>query len=163
MTTARERRRGFSLMEILVAVTIMVIVAAFVIPMTFGRVSDASIERQASTLTTLAQATATYHDQVGMWPSALSQLTTAPVVGATNLCGNTMAAKDVARWLGPYVNFSISGNIAIESNTILAALVRDRPGRGRPGCCRFRCSFRPSTSGLEFRRCSTRTPTRWRE
>jgi type II secretory pathway pseudopilin PulG len=128
-------------MEILVAVVILVIVAAVVIPTTFGRVADASIDRQASTLTTLAQATMTYHDQVGMWPSSLSQLTTAPAPGATNLCGNTMAAKDTARWLGPYVNFAIPGNISIEGNTILATLVRNPAASSAPGVLQIQLQF----------------------
>jgi hypothetical protein len=112
-----------------------------VIPTTFGRVSDASIDRQASTLSTLAQAAMTYHDQVGMWPSSLTQLTTAPAPGATNLCGNTMAAKDTARWLGPYVNFAIAGNISLESNTILAALVRNPAGSSAPGVLQIQLQF----------------------
>jgi prepilin-type N-terminal cleavage/methylation domain-containing protein len=140
-----HRRRAFSLMEILVAVALMVVLAAIVIPTVSGRVDDASNQRQASTLTTLAQATMTYHDQVGMWPSSLTQLTTAPTAGATNLCGNTMAAKDVARWLGPYVNFPISGNIAIEGNTILAALVRNPAASASPGVLQIQVQFPTST------------------
>ena len=113
----------------MICLAIMVIVGAFVVPMAVGRLNNASYDRQASTPAMLAQATMTYHDQVGMWPSSLTQLSTQPTAGATNLCGNTMAAKDVAKWLGPYVNFSITGNISIEGNTIVAALVRNPRGQ----------------------------------
>jgi prepilin-type N-terminal cleavage/methylation domain-containing protein len=141
----QAKHKAFSLVEILVAVAIVTIVAAFVIPMVFSRVSDASIDRQASTLTTLAQATMTYHDHVGMWPSSLTQLTTAPAPGATNLCGNAMAAKDTARWLGPYVNFAIAGDISIEGNTILAALVRSPSASAAPGVLQIRLQFPESS------------------
>ena len=135
------RRRGFSLAEILVAVTITVVLAALVIPMVVARVGDASINRQSSTLTTLAQATMTYHDHVGMWPSSLTQLTTAPTAGALNLCGNAMAAKDVAKWLGPYVSFSIAGDISLEGNSILAALVRNPAASAAPGLLQIQMQY----------------------
>ena len=127
------RKNGFSLVEILAALVITVVVAAFVIPMAFGKISDASVDRQSATLTMLAQATMTYHDQVGMWPGSLKQLTTVPAAGDLNLCGNAMAAKDVAKWQGPYVSFPITGDISIEGNTILAALARNPAASSAPG------------------------------
>lgn len=147
MDAGSGRRRGFSLAEILIAVAIVAVVAAVVIPVTFGRIDQASINRQASTLSTLAQATMSYHDQVGMWPSSLTQLTTAPTTSSTNLCGNTMAAKDVAKWLGPYVSFPITGDISIEGNTITAALARSPSGVATAGVLQIQMIFAgPATS-----------------
>ena len=98
-------RVGFTLAEVLVSVIVVAIMAAVVIPVIFGRINDSSIRRKATTLSVLAQAIMTYHDNVGMWPSTLTQLTTKPVAGtSTNICAGAMANKDVARWYGPYLS-----------------------------------------------------------
>ena len=55
--------------------------------------------------------------------------------------GRLKEAKDVARWLGPYVNFQISGNISIEGNTILAALVRSPAGVATAGVLQIQEQF----------------------
>lgn len=112
-------RSGLTLVEILVGVAVAAILAAFVIPTVSGRLTDAAERREASDLTTLAQAINTYHDQVGAWPSTLTQLVTQPSVGDLNICGGSLAAKDVNRWLGPYVTMPIpSTGIVIGGSTI---------------------------------------------
>jgi len=60
---------------------------------------------------------------MGSWPSSLTQLVTQPAVGDHNICGGSLAAKDVARWLGPYVTMPIpSTGIVIGGATISTAL-----------------------------------------
>jgi general secretion pathway protein G len=119
-------QRGFTLVEVLVSVLVVAIMAVVVIPVVFGRLNDSSIRRKATTLGVLAQAIMTYHDNVGMWPSSLVQLTTKPVAGIdVNICSGAMAAKDVARWYGPYVSLVIpSTGLTIDHDVILAPLVR---------------------------------------
>ena len=120
----RRRRRGFSLAEIAVAVALVAILAAVVIPSAYGSLRDASIRRKASTLSMLAQAIMTYHDHVGMWPKTLVELTTKPVAGTDqNICSTAMANKDVARWYGPYVGTPISATgLILDDDTVRAAL-----------------------------------------
>jgi prepilin-type N-terminal cleavage/methylation domain-containing protein len=120
------RRAGFTLAEVLVSVLVVAIMAAVVIPVVFGRVNDSSIRRKATTLGVLAQAIMTYHDNVGMWPSTLVQLTTKPVAGTdVNICVGAMANKDVARWYGPYIATPVpAGGLTIDRDVILAPLVR---------------------------------------
>jgi len=120
-----RRHRGFSLGEILAALVIVAVVAAAVIPTVYGSLRDSGTRRKATTLSTLAQAIMTYHDHVGMWPSSLVQLTTKPTAGTdVNICSGAMAAKDVARWYGPYVGTAItSGGLVLEDDTVRVALV----------------------------------------
>lgn len=119
----RRLRSAFTLTEILVAVAIGAILAAVIIPTVSGRLTDATERREASDLTTLAQAIETYHDHMGSWPSSLTQLVTQPSVGALNICGGSLAAKDVARWLGPYVTMAIPATgIVIGGATISTTL-----------------------------------------
>src|SRR5205085_6040426 len=84
---ARTIRRAFTMTEILVGVALAAILGAIVIPTVFGRIADANIQRKASTLSTIAQALMTFHDQVGMWPDSLTKLIKAPAPGKLNICG----------------------------------------------------------------------------
>jgi type II secretory pathway pseudopilin PulG len=119
-------RIGFTLVETLVAVLVVAILSVVIIPVIFGRLNDSTIRRKATTLGVLAQAIMTYHDNVGMWPSSLVQLTTKPVAGTdVNICGGAMATKDVARWYGPYIATPVpSTGLVIEDDIILAPLVQ---------------------------------------
>lgn len=119
-------RPGFTLVEVLVSVLVVTILAVVLIPVVFGRLNDSSIRRKATTLGVLAQAIMTYHDNVGMWPSTLVELTTKPVAGTdVNICAGAMANKDVARWYGPYVSMAIpAAGLTIDRDVILATLVR---------------------------------------
>jgi prepilin-type N-terminal cleavage/methylation domain-containing protein len=130
----RRILRGFTLAEVLVSVAILAILAAVVVPAVFGRVTDANNRRKAATLSMLAQAVLTFHDHVGMWPSSLVQLTTAPAPNANNACSLPMAAKDTARWLGPYVALAIpSTGLVIDKDTIRVALTRSPAGVATAG------------------------------
>lgn len=125
-TMLLARRAGFTLVEVLTALVIVVLLAAVVIPTVMGRIDDSNVRREAADLSTMAQAVMTYHDHVGMWPSSLLQLVVAPVAGANNICGNAHAAKDVARWKGPYVTAEIPATgIVIETDTIDVALAQN--------------------------------------
>lgn len=119
-------RPGFTLAEVLVSVLVVAVLAAIVIPVVFGRINDSSIRRKATTLGILAQAIMTYHDNVGMWPSTLVQLTTKPVAGLdVNICLGAMASRDVARWYGPYIATPVpAAGLTIDRDVILAPLVK---------------------------------------
>jgi len=123
--TEKPLRPGFTLVEVLVSVLVVATLAVIVIPVVFGRINDSSIRRKATTLGVLAQAIMTYHDNVGMWPSTLVQLTTKPVAGTdVNICSGAMANKDVARWYGPYIATPVpAAGLTIDRDVILAALV----------------------------------------
>jgi type II secretory pathway pseudopilin PulG len=134
-------RSAFTFAEVLVSIAIAAVLGAMIIPAVLGRITDASIRRQATTLSTLAQAITTYHDHVGMWPSSLAQLSTAPVAGALNICGDAMAAKDVARWLGPYISFPIGGDLTIEGDIIRNTLVRDPAASSSIGVIQIKLEY----------------------
>jgi prepilin-type N-terminal cleavage/methylation domain-containing protein len=121
----KSLRPAFTLVEVLVSVIVVAIMAAVVIPVIFGRINDSSIRRKATTLGVLAQAIMTYHDNVGMWPKTLTELTTKPVAGTDlNICSGAMANKDVGRWYGPYLATPVpSAGLVIDKDVILAPLV----------------------------------------
>jgi type II secretory pathway pseudopilin PulG len=125
MTRRQRRRAAYTLIEVLIGVSIVVALAAVVVPTVVGRLKDGVVRREAADLSSLADAITTYHDNVGMWPSALGQLVVTPAAGDLNICGSAMASKDVKRWVGPYLATTIPSNgIIIQDDTIQPALTR---------------------------------------
>ena len=111
----RSRRRGFSLAEILVAVAIMAVVAAVVIPSIGGQLNKGDTARVSSDLISVRSAVEQFLADVRRYPSAMASLQTKPsalTAGDTgiNASGQYTAAQ-VARWKGPYMtkDFSASG------------------------------------------------------
>jgi prepilin-type N-terminal cleavage/methylation domain-containing protein len=118
-------RIGVTLVEVLVALVIIAVVAGVVVPTIFGQLQNAVVRRESSDLSTVAAGIQSYHDQVGAWPSSLSQLITAPAPGALNPCGGTLAIKDTARWMGRYLTLPVSADgLIIYDDTIVDTLYR---------------------------------------
>ena len=61
-------RRGFTLIEIVIAVAIVAIFAAAISPMVFRHLEDAKISRAQSESETIANAVLAYYKDVGKWP-----------------------------------------------------------------------------------------------
>jgi general secretion pathway protein G len=68
MTTHRTDRRGFTLIEIVIAVAIVAIFAAAISPMVFRHLEDAKIGRAQNECETIATAVLNYYKDVGTWP-----------------------------------------------------------------------------------------------
>lgn len=127
MNATRGLRRGFTMVEILIGVVIIALIASAVIPAAYRRIGDSYVNTLSNDLSTIGQAVNTYHDHVGMWPSTITQLITAPSPGALNICGNQMAAADTARWLGPYLSLTFPTGttaVTVDQMTVSNTLTR---------------------------------------
>jgi prepilin-type N-terminal cleavage/methylation domain-containing protein len=124
----RIRAAGFTLLEILVSLAIMAALVAVVYPALNSKLRDARTATLAQTLLGFSQAIAEMKRATTMYPSSLSQLTTAPVANSsTNICGagNTFTTAAAAQWRGPYVSREIpSGGVPAGDATINLALRR---------------------------------------
>ena len=73
---------GFTVIEVVVALAIMVTIAAVVSPSLLGFLDRARVDRAVESLETLAEAVSEFHDDTREHPSALSNLSTPVTAGS---------------------------------------------------------------------------------
>ena len=123
-----RRRRGFTVLEVIVAIFMIAVVSAAVIPALMNRIRDAERSALAQTLFSLSLATVEYRKAVSVNPRALSNLAIQPGVNATDACGNALPPATVANWRGPYVTRELlASGVGIGDATIRDTL-RRHPG-----------------------------------
>ncbi len=121
-------RFGFSLVEVLTALAIIAVLAAVLFPALNGKLRDSRTATIAQTTLGLSQAIAEFKRATSMYPSNLTQLTTAPTAGTTlNICGtgNTFSSTQATLWRGPYTSRDITANgVVVGDATVNAGLRR---------------------------------------
>jgi prepilin-type N-terminal cleavage/methylation domain-containing protein len=100
---ARKDRTGFSLGEILVAVAIIAVLAAVVLPSIGSQLTKGDESRVEQDLNSIRSATEQFLADVRRYPSAISQLVGQPAVTDTGMVGGVYATSQVNRWRGPYL------------------------------------------------------------
>ncbi|MBA3646614.1 MAG: prepilin-type N-terminal cleavage/methylation domain-containing protein [Gemmatimonadaceae bacterium] len=119
---------GFTLVEVLTALAIIAVLAAVVIPSLTSKLRDSRSATIAQTTLGLSQAIAEFKRATSMYPSNLTQLTTAPIAGTTlNICGtgNTFSSTQATLWRGPYTSRDITANgVVVGDATVNAGLRR---------------------------------------
>ena len=113
-----------TLIEVLIALAILAIIAAMVIPTTAGQLRQGHAAALANQLTNLRTAIANYRENVGAYPISLTQLTTQPVAGADDSCGANLSNGELNAWRGPYINQNIVAAMPVGNATIVTALTR---------------------------------------
>src|SRR3954462_1496130 len=98
-----KRRMGFTLAEVLVAVTIIAVLAAVLMPTVRGRLQEGYEDAIVSEFTNLSTAVNAYRQDVGHYPPELYYLTSVPT-SPHDFCGRTLMPDDSAKWRGPYVS-----------------------------------------------------------
>lgn len=102
-----KSRRGFTLAEVLVAFTLIAVLAAVVMPTVRGRLQDGYEDALVGELSSLASAINAYRQDVGHYPPRLDYLTLLPK-SPDDFCGNDLSLSDSAKWRGPYVSRTIT-------------------------------------------------------
>lgn len=103
----RRRTMGFTLGEILVAVTIIALLAAAVVPTILGRLESSRADAVVVEMQSLQNAIMLFYRDVGRYPRRLDYLNTLPA-GALDACGTTISAQNIAKFRGPYINRTIT-------------------------------------------------------
>jgi prepilin-type N-terminal cleavage/methylation domain-containing protein len=120
-----RKRRGFTVLEILIGIALIAIMSAAVIPTLMGRVRDAQTSALGQSLFSLSQAIFEYRKAVTSYPSQLVLLATKPQGTNTDLCGNQIGNGNANSWRGPYVSRElVSGGIGIGDAQIQNSLRR---------------------------------------
>ena len=97
-------RRGFTLPEILVTVTVVAVLAAVVVPAVTQYVTKGDAPASQQDLEQLRTAATAFTADTRKFPGALTQLTTAITTGDTSSSGAAFSTTDSAAWKGPYLS-----------------------------------------------------------
>ena len=110
--------RGFTIVEILVAMAILVVLGALIVPAIITTVDRSRVEAAEDSLGAIGEAITLFADRVNEYPAALTQLVV-PITGAdTDICGATYNGGEQNRWAGPYLDRALpAGGVPVGVGT----------------------------------------------
>ncbi len=121
----RTRMRGFTLVEVLVALAIIATLVAVLYPALSGKVRDSRTAALLQTFQGYAQGVAEFKKGTTRYPSSLLLLTAAPTATSLDICGNQMSTTPASLWRGPYMTrIMLSTGLPIGDATIEPGLRR---------------------------------------
>lgn len=129
MSARPIRSSGFTLVEVIVAVAIVAVLLAVVVPTLAGHRRQADAATLIQTAQHLETAVRLYRTHTGSYPAELAHLVEVPPDGGETLCGRAISTRVRSRWAGPYLATSedVSGGLPIGPVTVLPALDRPEP------------------------------------
>ena len=98
------RPAGFTFIEIIVGLAIVLMVATVVTPVLLGRLDAARIETSLKTLDAIKTGVESFENDVGQFPGQLSHLSTAITTSQEDICDNDYSNSEANRWSGPYLD-----------------------------------------------------------
>lgn len=99
----RRRMIGFTLAEILIALALIAILAAVLLPAVAGQIMKGDTGRTMQDLNAMRAGVDQFVADVRRYPMRYSQLTTKLATGARDVHGNLIPAGMLSKWAGPYV------------------------------------------------------------
>jgi prepilin-type N-terminal cleavage/methylation domain-containing protein len=106
-SSRRNNRRGFTLPEVLVTITLIAALAAVVVPAIAGQLKKGDPARIGQDVAAIRGAVEQFLSDVRRYPGAIQQVT-APITTSqaplTTTAQGNYGAADAARWRGPYLS-----------------------------------------------------------
>jgi prepilin-type N-terminal cleavage/methylation domain-containing protein len=142
MLVARSGERGFTLLEVVIAVVIMVLLSASIFPTVSEQIERRRIDASVKTLKSLADAVTKFRKDTAVNPGSMVDLSNPITTGGTNSCGAAYTTVNVSAWAGPYYTQQLlpatglplsSENVGRVNNT----LVRSPAGVATAGSLAF--------------------------
>src|SRR5439155_15454533 len=100
-----QRRRGFTLGEVLVTIALISVLAAVVIPAVASQVTKGDLGRVATDVLAIQNGIVQFVSDVRRYPKSLGQLIVVPTGGGPLTPSTlTYTTQEMARWRGPYLN-----------------------------------------------------------
>jgi prepilin-type N-terminal cleavage/methylation domain-containing protein len=96
-------RRGFTLAEILVALALMALLAAVLLPTVAGQILKGDAGRVVQDLEAVRAGSERFLTDVRRYPGRYSDLSSAITVAHADVLGNAYTNGQVTKWEGPYV------------------------------------------------------------
>ena len=119
----RSPFRGFSLLEVLVAIAIIAVLTAVVLPSLSNKLRDSRTAALSQTLQGISQGVAEFKRATTRYPSTLGMLVTATGATSLDICGTQLSTTPSSLWRGPYLTRDVpSGGIAMGDAVIQTAL-----------------------------------------
>ena len=100
----KTARRGFTLAEVLVTVTIVAVLAAVMVPAVINQVAKGDVPSVAQDFSGIQTAVTTFATDVHRFPSQLSQLGGSFITSTAKDFSGTAFGADSARFRGPYAS-----------------------------------------------------------
>lgn len=116
------RRSGFTLVEQIVVLLVLVVVGAATAPFIIGVVDRERVEEAAASLQGIVEGTGSFNRDVRTgtdltpFPGQLTHLTTPISAGALDICDDAYTAEHASAWRGPYIDRAVGAsglNVAI--------------------------------------------------
>lgn len=96
-------RGGFTLMETMISIAVLVTVAAVVVPNLNDALSQMRIDASRSSLIGLEEAVAAFREDINRYPGTLAQLSRPLDVADQDLEGSAFPPGLASKWSGPYI------------------------------------------------------------
>ena len=103
MNRSRLLRKGFTLAEILVALALIALLAAVLLPTVAGQILKGDAGRVLQDVSAIRAGIEQFLADVHRYPSRYSDLSTLITTSGTDINGNVYTSGLVGKWAGPYV------------------------------------------------------------